>query len=1207
MFLLLKKIEEIINLKIVIFCFIIFLFLSLLSVPSVLAFSAGTGRDSDPWIITNSVHLSEVKNYLGNSHTDKYFKLGDDIDLTFDTQNPAGKFYNLGSGWGAIGIEESINFQGNFDGDGYVITGLYINKPSTNYQGLFGYIGQNGKVENLGLKDVNITGREFVGGVSGYIENGEISNSYSTGSVSAEGYVGGFVGANQGTITHSYSTGSVSAGEDVGGFIGKDLEGFIENSFWDKDTSEQETSGGQQEIGKTTTEMTTQTTFTNEGWNFSSNGNWFMIDGFTRPFLRMEWSIKIKNTHQLQLMAMDLNETYTLINDIDFNSHLKNKAGMWVTDMDNATPGSGFVPIGNRTNFGRTTLRGEGNIIKNLFIKGDINNANVGLFGYIEGGAITALGLQNINITGGDHTGGLVGEIFEGEITESYVTGSVTGEGDYTGGIIGRNKKGKIEKSYAISSVNGNNNVGGLIGMNDGGAVLYSYSAGAVEGISNLGGLVGNKILGELYEDVANFWDIDVSGQNNSTMGIGIDTHNMKNINFFIEGGWNIVLAPNYNDEDWYINQENDYPRLGWQYEIFTLTYSASSGGSIIGNVLQEVFIGESGTAVTANPDAGYSFLQWSDGSTNNPRTDQNISKNINVEAEFTPNTYELIFNTQGGTPSPNNQEVIFDSVVGELPTPEKIGYYLSRWNTSSDGSGTNYTADTIYTVVGDTTLYAQWTIKQYTLTFDSAGGSAIEAITQDYDTTITPPADPTKTGYSFNDWNPALPATMPASNETHTAQWTANSYNVTFNANGGSGSMDAQTITFDISENLNANTFTRNGYTFNNWNTLENGSGTAYDNKSSFTMNIEGQTLYAQWTIKQYTLTYLAESNGSILGEVSQTINYGENGSVVTAVPDSGYLFVRWSDNSTDNPRTDINITNDITISAIFDLQPPEPRSGTILLPPPAIGIGVNNFTIPMGEVVFVGNIASQGINILNYINSQTNFNTLVSKTNTIQNHSLSLNNLDMLNKKVILILQSEPTIITLALGETKKIDLDKDSIYDIEVIFIDLLVNRVEITVRNLLEDTQINNDYEGKLVKYTNSPKIYLIQQNKKRWIINEQAFNYHNYKWNEIIIIETNIIFKDGVDIIKTESPSLIKTGYVFIRNLKIGMIGDDVLKLQKYLNTNGYKLANTGPGSPDKETTIFGKLTHNAVVRFQQANNLPAYGFFGPMTREIVNN
>jgi peptidoglycan hydrolase-like protein with peptidoglycan-binding domain len=80
------------------------------------------------------------------------------------------------------------------------------------------------------------------------------------------------------------------------------------------------------------------------------------------------------------------------------------------------------------------------------------------------------------------------------------------------------------------------------------------------------------------------------------------------------------------------------------------------------------------------------------------------------------------------------------------------------------------------------------------------------------------------------------------------------------------------------------------------------------------------------------------------------------------------------------------------------------------------------------------------------------------------------------------------------------------------------------------------------------------------------------------------------------------------GYIFTRNLRSGMIGNDVKELQKYLNTNGYVLAKSGAGSPGNETTKFGRLTRTLLSAFQKGNNIkPPVGFFGPITRGFINN
>ena len=119
--------------------------------------------------------------------------------------------------------------------------------------------------------------------------------------------------------------------------------------------------------------------------------------------------------------------------------------------------------------------------------------------------------------------------------------------------------------------------------------------------------------------------------------------------------------------------------------------------------------------------------------------------------------------------------------------------------------------------VTGDMTLYAGWRILNYTIFFDSAGGSNIGHITQDYGTDITAPAAPTKTGYTFTGWEPELPSTIPAENITVTAQWSINSYTVTLDPNGGRVSPDALSVTY-LTPYGSLPTPVRSDYRFDGW-----------------------------------------------------------------------------------------------------------------------------------------------------------------------------------------------------------------------------------------------------------------------------------------------------------------------------------------------------------------------------------------------------
>jgi len=187
-----------------------------------------------------------------------------------------------------------------------------------------------------------------------------------------------------------------------------------------------------------------------------------------------------------------------------------------------------------------------------------------------------------------------------------------------------------------------------------------------------------------------------------------------------------------------------------------------------------------------------------------------------------------------------------------------------------------------------------------------------------------------TKTGYSFTGWNTlanntGTPYTDGASypftaNTTLYAQWAAYSYTVTFDGNGGgSPSSTSKSVTYDSTYGTLA-TVTRTGYTFNGWFTAASG-GTQVT--SSTTVAITGaQTLYAQWTINTFTLTYTAGANGSITGKTPQTVDYNTSGAEVTAVAATGYHFVNWSDASTTNPRTDSSVTANVSVTANFAIN---------------------------------------------------------------------------------------------------------------------------------------------------------------------------------------------------------------------------------------------------------------------------------------------
>ena len=209
-------------------------------------------------------------------------------------------------------------------------------------------------------------------------------------------------------------------------------------------------------------------------------------------------------------------------------------------------------------------------------------------------------------------------------------------------------------------------------------------------------------------------------------------------------------------------------------------------------------------------------------------------------------------------------------------------GYTFGGWN-KADGTAWDYASDK---VTDNRTLYAKWAANTYTITFDTAGGSEIAPITQDYGTVITAPEAPTREGYTFIGWDKEIPTTMPAENMTVTAQWKINRYTITFDTAGGS---EIAPITQDYGTAITAPADpTREGYTFKGW-----------DREIPTTMPAENITLKAKWKdIEKPTGEIIIGTNKwhSFLNKLTLGLFFKETQEVtINAFDNSGTVFVSY------------------------------------------------------------------------------------------------------------------------------------------------------------------------------------------------------------------------------------------------------------------------------------------------------------------------
>ena len=250
------------------------------------------------------------------------------------------------------------------------------------------------------------------------------------------------------------------------------------------------------------------------------------------------------------------------------------------------------------------------------------------------------------------------------------------------------------------------------------------------------------------------------------------------------------------------------------------------------------------------------------------------------LTVQWTAPTYTVTLNAGDGTINSGNVTSYTYGVGATLPTDvTRTGYTFKGWYDNENLTGSPVTAIS-NTETGNKEYWAKWEINQYTITFDTVGGSTVASITQDYGTPITAPADPTREGYTFIGWDKAIPATMPAENMIITANWKVNQYTITFDSNGGS---EIAPITQDYGTAITAPADpTREGYTFIGW-----------DKAIPATMPAENMTITAKWRdIAVPTGEIKIAENGwkSFLNTITFSLFFKDTQTVtVTAADNSG------------------------------------------------------------------------------------------------------------------------------------------------------------------------------------------------------------------------------------------------------------------------------------------------------------------------------
>ncbi len=355
----------------------------------------------------------------------------------------------------------------------------------------------------------------------------------------------------------------------------------------------------------------------------------------------------------------------------------------------------------------------------------------------------------------------------------------------------------------------------------------------------------------------------------------------------------------------------------------YTVTYSANGadGGSVPDSQTKDSGIdltladNSNGLTRTGYTFAGWNTLANGNGTDYAENATYSSDADLDLYAKWTANTYTITFDAQeGDSPAPATISVTYDSAYGTLATTNRTGYDFAGWWTEAGGTGSEITATDTVSITADQTLYANWALQTFTITYDSNGaddGSIPDSQTKSYGNDLTLADNSnglTRTGYTFAGWNTLADGngTDYAVGVTYSsdadlglyAKWTANTYTITFDAQEGDSPSPATiSVTYDSAYGTLATT-NRTGYDFAGWWTEAGGTGSEITATDTVSITAD-QTLYANWALQTFTITY--DSNGADDGSIpdSQTKSYGidltlaDNSNGLTR---TGYTFAGWN-----------------------------------------------------------------------------------------------------------------------------------------------------------------------------------------------------------------------------------------------------------------------------------------------------------------------
>ena len=530
------------------------------------SFAGGNGTAEDPYLIADGAQLARFASMVNSGQRSINGKLTADIELN-DTTNWTSWNESTAPAntWTPIG-NSSQPFTGTLDGDGHSVSGIYVNS-NEHYQGFVGYLGVNGIIQNIGVKESYVKGVWSTGGVCGQ-NDGLMINCYNSGNVTGSYYVGGVCGRSTGTdneysfLTNCYNTGKVTGHESVGGVCGLNTshgpisncynigsvtgsfkfgsvcghnDHTVTNCYYLEGTTDGigiDFSDSGKVFAKSAEQFASGEVayLLGEGWGQTIGTDEYPVLGGEKVYqyndgtygntpLPMEGSFYLISTaDELRLFASMVNGGQTSINGKLTADIVLNDTKDWES-WETTAPANSWTPIGSDANPFTGTLDGDGHSVSGIYINSTADYQ--GLVGYLGSGRTRNIGVKASYIKGVNYVGGVCGGNASGNVSNCYNTGSVEGNSS-VGGVCGENW-GTVTNCYNSGSVAGNEIVGGLCGRNDG-TVSNCYNTGSVAGDIRVGGVCGDNY----FDTVTNCYNTGsvegneivggVCGRNSSTV-----------------------------------------------------------------------------------------------------------------------------------------------------------------------------------------------------------------------------------------------------------------------------------------------------------------------------------------------------------------------------------------------------------------------------------------------------------------------------------------------------------------------------------------------------------------------------------------------------------------------------------------------------------------------------------------------------------------